>query len=38
MAGLGRREYEADSFRDAARGSEELTGGVLHAGQSGAEK
>jgi hypothetical protein len=26
------------TFRDAARGSEELTGGVLHAGQSGAEK
>jgi hypothetical protein len=29
MAGFGRREYKADSFRDAARGSEELTGGVL---------
>jgi hypothetical protein len=31
-AGFGRREYEAESFRDAARGSEELAGGVLLAG------
>ena len=38
MAGLGRREYEADSFRDAARGSEDLRGGVLRARQSCVEK
>lgn len=29
MSGFGRGEYEAESFRDAARGSEELAGGVL---------
>jgi hypothetical protein len=29
MSGGGRGEYGAESFRDAVRGSEELTGGVL---------
>jgi hypothetical protein len=37
MAGFGRGEYEAESFREAARGSDELTGGVFRARRVGLE-